>query len=63
MTILLYCIGAVLLVLTGAVVSGGLQLPLRQPTGSAPPETPEDVLRRHLPALTASGRADDDHAV
>ena len=33
MTILLYCIGAALLVLTGAVVSGGLRLPQRQPKG------------------------------
>ena len=44
MTILLYCIGAALLVLTGAVVSGGLRLPTRQPKGSAPSETPEDAL-------------------
>ena len=37
MTILLYCIGAALLVLTGAVVSGGLRLPQRAPkTGDAP---------------------------
>ena len=63
MTILLYCIGAALLVLTGAVVSGGLQLPLRQPKGSAPAETPEDVLSRDLAALMAYGREEDYHAV
>ena len=33
MTILLYCIGAALLVLTGAVVSGGLRLPQNQKPG------------------------------
>ena len=31
MTILLYCIGAALLVLTRRVVSGGLRLPQRPP--------------------------------
>ncbi len=63
MTILLYCIGAALLVLTGAVVSGGLQLPARQPKGGAPSETPEDALSRDLAALMAYGREEDDHAV
>ena len=33
MTILLYCLGAALLVLTGAVVSGGLRLPQRPRKG------------------------------
>ena len=40
MEVLFYCIGAALLVLTGAVVSGGLRLPARQPKGGAPAETP-----------------------
>nr|WP_308505666.1 hypothetical protein [uncultured Agathobaculum sp.] len=63
MTILLYCIGAALLVLTGAVVSGGLRLPARPARGSAPAETPEDALSRDLAALMAYGREEDDHAV
>ena len=63
MTILLYCIGAALLVLTGAVVSGGLRLPTQLPKGGAPAETPEDALSRDLAALMAYGREEDDHAV
>lgn len=63
MTILLYCIGAALLVLTGAVVSGGLRLPARPPKDGAPAETPEDALSRDLAALMAYGREEDDHAV
>ena len=63
MEVLFYCIGAALLVLTGAVVSGGLQLPARQPNGGAPSETPEDALSRDLAALMAYGREEDDHAV
>ena len=58
MTILLYCIGAALLVLTGAVVSGGLRLPARPARGGAPAETPEDALSRDLAALMAYGRED-----
>ena len=63
MTILLYCIGAALLVLTGAVVFGGLGLPARPAKGGAPAKTPEDALSRDLAALMAYGREEDDHAV
>lgn len=63
MEILCYCIGAVLLVLTGAVVSGGLRLPARQPKGTAPEETRDDALSRDLAALMAYGREEDDHAI
>ena len=63
MTILLYCIGAALLVLTGAVVSGGLRLPARPARGSAPAETPEDALSRDLAALMAYRGEDEDPAV
>lgn len=63
MTILLYCIGAALLVLTGAVVSGGLRLPARRPKDEAPADTPDDVLSRDLAALMAYGQEEDDHAI
>ena len=63
MEILCYCIGAALLVLTGAVASGGLHLPRRQPRSQAPAETPDDALSRDLAALMAYGREEDDHAV
>nr|WP_297170977.1 hypothetical protein [uncultured Agathobaculum sp.] len=63
MEILCYCIGAALLVLTGAVLSGGLRLPARQPKGAAPEETPDDALSRDLAALMAYGREEDDHAI
>lgn len=59
MTILLYCIGAALLVLTGAVVSGGLRLPQR--TARHEDDTAvsaDDALSRDLAALMAYGRED-----
>lgn len=59
MTILLYCIGAALLVLTGAVVSGGLRLPQRPAKGDNDTPTPaDDALSRDLAALMAYGRED-----
>ena len=63
MEILCYCIGAALLVLTGAVASGGLRLPRRQPGNQAPAEAPDDALSRDLAALMAYGQEEDDHAV
>ena len=59
MTILLYCIGAALLVLTGAVVSGGLWLPQRPPKHEDDPAAAaDDALSRDLAALMAYGRED-----
>ena len=58
MTILLYCIGAALLVLTGAVVSGGLRLPQRPAKTASAPTPAEDALSRDLAALMAYGRED-----
>lgn len=58
MTILLYCIGAALLVLTGAVVSGGLRLPARAPKDGDAPAPADDALSRDLAALMAYGRED-----
>ena len=64
MSILFYCIGAAVLVLTGSVVSGGLRLPTRTPKGSAAAEdTAEDALSRDLAALMAYGREEGDHAI
>ena len=54
MTILLYCIGAALLVLTG-----GLRLPQRPPKHEDnPAATADDALSRDLAALMAYGRED-----
>ena len=59
MTILLYCVGAALLVLVGAVVSGGLRLPERRTKGAELPSgAPDDALSRDLAALMAYGRED-----
>ncbi|WP_297284435.1 hypothetical protein [uncultured Agathobaculum sp.] len=59
MTILLYCLGAALLVLTGAVVSGGLRLPQRPAKGDSDTPAPaDDALSRDLAALMAYGRED-----
>lgn len=69
MELLCYCIGAALLVLTGAVISGGLTLPTppcredgRGRSGDAP-DAAGDALSRDLAALMAYGREEDDHAV
>ena len=69
MELLCYCIGAALLVLTGAVISSGLTLPTplwreggRGRSGDAP-DTAGDALSRDLAALMAYGREEDDHAV
>lgn len=59
MTILLYCLGAALLVLTGAVVSGGLRLPHRVPRDGGAPAPADDALSRDLAALMAYGREDN----
>ena len=59
MTILLYCIGAALLVLTGAVVSGGLRLPRRPARHEEDAAASvDDTLSRDLAALMAYGRED-----
>lgn len=60
MTILLYCLGAVLLVLTGALVSGGLALPARQSrVDGNTPTAADDAFERDLAALMAYGREED----
>lgn len=56
MTILLYCLGAVALVLTGAIVSGGLRLPARSAQQDVPAAPAEDALSRDLAALMAYGQ-------
>ena len=53
MTTLLYFIGAALLVLTGAVVSGGLRLPQCAPKAGDAPTPADDALSRDLAALMA----------
>lgn len=64
MTFLLYSLGAALLVLTGAVASGGLQLPThRARRSSNADETADDALSRDLAALMSYGREEDDHAL
>lgn len=64
MTFLLYSLGAALLVLTGAVVSGGLQLPIHPAKhGSDTAAAAEDALSRDIAALMSYGREEDDHAL
>ncbi|CAK7066732.1 MAG: hypothetical protein MEEGG_02944 [Eggerthella lenta] len=55
MTILLYCLGAALLVVTGAVVSGGVTLPRRRLPPEADAPAPEDALTRDIRAMLAYG--------
>ncbi len=64
MTILLYCIGAMALVLTGALISGGLRLPARparHETGPSP--AADDTLSRDLAALMAYGREEGEDEI
>lgn len=64
MTFLLYSIGAALLVLTGAVVSGGWQLPLHHASRDTNPATSaEDTFSRDLAALMSYGREEDENAL
>ncbi|MDO5141502.1 MAG: hypothetical protein Q4D31_00605 [Eubacteriales bacterium] len=65
MELLCYCLSAVLLVLTGAVISGGLALPAlpRRPDRHDAPDPTGDALSRDLAALMAYGQEEDDHAV
>ncbi|MDO4270251.1 MAG: hypothetical protein Q4C72_04905 [Eubacteriales bacterium] len=63
MTILLYCIGAALLVLTGAAASGGLTLPRRRETSAGDGAAPEDQLTRDIRALLAYGGEEENDEV
>lgn len=64
MTFLLYSLGAALLVLTGAVISGGWQLPFLQPRrGAEEPAPAADDFSRDLAALMSYGREEDEHAL
>ena len=54
MEILCYALSAAVLVLTGAVISGGVVLPRRLPKEHTAESTPEDTLSRDLAEI---GRA------
>ena len=56
MEVLCYALASALLVLTGAVVSGGLSLP-RENTAEA---APDDALSRDIAALMAYGREEEE---
>lgn len=60
MEVLCYALASALLVLTGAVVSGGLTLPCRLPRENTAEAAPEDALSRDIAALMAYGREEDD---
>ena len=51
MEILCYTLSAAILVLTGAIISGGVVLPRRLPKEHTAESTPEDTLSRDLAAL------------
>lgn len=55
MEILCYALSAAILVLTGAVISGGVVLPRRLPKEHTAESTPEDTLSRDLAALMNYG--------
>ena len=51
MEVLCYALASALLVLTGAVVSGGLSLPRRLPRENTAEAVPDDALSRDIAAL------------
>lgn len=60
MEVLCYALASAILVLTGAVVSGGLALPQHLPRENMTEAAPEDALSRDIAALMAYGREEDD---
>lgn len=58
MTIILYCLCAILLTLTGALVSGGLTLPVRHRPDAHAAQA-DDALERDIAALLAYGGEED----
>ena len=60
MEVLCYALASAILVLTGAVVSGGLALPQHLPRENTAEAAPEDALSRDIAALMAYGREEDD---
>ncbi len=60
MEVLCYALASAILVLTGAMVSGGLSLPRRLPRENTAEAAPEDALSRDIAALMAYGREEDD---
>lgn len=60
MEVLCYALASALLVLTGAVVSGGLLLPRRLPRENTAESAPDDALSRDIAALMAYGREEEE---
>ena len=59
MEVLCYALSAAVLVLTGAVISGGVRLPHRAPKEHTAAVMPEDTLSRDLAALMNYGREEE----
>lgn len=60
MEVLCYALASALLVLTGAVVSGGLSLPRRLPRENTAETAADDTLSRDIAALMAYGREEEE---
>ena len=60
MEVLCYALASALLVLTGAVVSGGLSHPRRRPRANTAEAAPDDALSRDIAALMAYGREEEE---
>ena len=63
MEVLCYALSAAVLVLTGAVISGGVVLPRRTPHEDANASASEDTLSRDLAALMNYGREEDNDEI
>ena len=63
MEVLTYALAAAILVLTGAVISGGVVLPRRLPKEHTAENTPEDTLSRDLAALMNYVREEENNEI
>ena len=63
MEVLTYALAAAILVLTGAIISGGVVLPRRLPKEHTAENTPEDTLSRDLTALMNYGREEENNEI
>ena len=63
MEIICYALSAAVLVLTGAIISGGVTLPKGVPRENTAETAADDTLSRDIAALMAYGREEEENAV
>ena len=63
MEIICHALSAAVLVLTGAIISGGVTLPKGVPRENTAETAADDTLSRDIAALMAYGREEEENAV